>query len=117
MSQAVHDAAIAMRAHCFPLQQATFANGKSRNALLKGNDVRNSSESNGYSIQITGPSGHEHYMLRHKGRIVGRGDLRQAVAKGAAANASTLRTRNRSIGVREARLRNSTSTSFNQEET
>jgi hypothetical protein len=32
-------------------------------------------------MEITGPSGRERYVLRHKGRIVGRGDLRQAIAK------------------------------------
>ena len=51
--------------------------------LLKGNDVQHySNQSNGYRIEITGPSGRERYVLRHKGRIVGRGDLRQALAKG-----------------------------------
>lgn len=80
--QAVHDAAIALGAECRPLRQATVANSKSKKASLKGNDVRNCSESNGYSIQITGPPGREHYTLRHKGRIVGSGDLRQATAKG-----------------------------------
>lgn len=79
--QEIHDAAIALGAECFPLQQATVANSKSRKAPPKGNDVRNSSESNGYSIQITGRSGYERYTLRYKGQVVGRGDLRRAVAK------------------------------------
>ena len=55
---------------------------KSKNAPLKGNDERNSSGSNGYTIQIIGPRGREHHTLRHKGHIVGGGDLRQAIAKG-----------------------------------
>lgn len=105
--QAVHDAAIAVRADCFPLQQATFANGKSRSASLKGTEVRNSNESNGYSIQITGPSGYERYTLRYKGRVIGRGDLRQAVAK--SAGRERLQRFERQIGAlacAEARVRN-----------
>lgn len=106
VSQAVHDAAIAVGAQCFPLQQATLANRKSRNASLKGNDVRNSSVSNGYSIQITGPSGREHYVLKHKGRIVGRGDLRHVVAKGSGRErVERFERENSSLMRAQARLR------------
>jgi hypothetical protein len=38
-------------------------------------------ESNGYRMHITGPQGRERYVLRFKGRVVGRGDLRQVLAK------------------------------------
>jgi hypothetical protein len=40
-------------------------------------------ESRGYKITIFGPEGREKYTLRYKGQVVGRGDLRQAVAKSA----------------------------------
>jgi hypothetical protein len=43
-----------------------------------------SSESNGYLIEISGRAGRERYELRHKDVVVGRGDLRQMIAKGAA---------------------------------
>src|ERR1700737_1986637 len=56
--------------------------GRRNGAPLKGNDVSTIIESNGYSIQISGPSGRERYVLRDKGRIVGRGDLRQVKGKG-----------------------------------
>jgi hypothetical protein len=42
-----------------------------------------SSESNGYRIEISGPEGRERYVLRHKGVVVGRGDLRTMIAKSA----------------------------------
>lgn len=54
--------------------------GNQLSQQLKGNNM--GLESNGYSMHITGPSGRERYTLRHKGRVVGRGDLRQAMAKG-----------------------------------
>jgi len=39
--------------------------------------------SKGYTLSITGDKGREQYRLTYKGRLVGAGDLRQAVAKGA----------------------------------
>lgn len=38
-------------------------------------------ESNGYRMHISGPDGREQYVLRFKGRVVGRGDLRKMIAK------------------------------------
>ena len=103
--QAIHDAAIALGAECRPLRQATVANSKSKKAPLKGKDVRNSSESNGYSIQITGPSGRERYSLRYRGRIVGC-DLRQAIAKGSARErVKRFERKNSALMRAEARLR------------
>ena len=62
--------------------------------------------SNGYKMHIVGPEGREQYVLKHKGRVVGFGDLRKTLAKSnARQRLDDFEQKNHTLTQAEARLR------------
>lgn len=75
-------------------------------------------ESNGYRMHISGPEGREQYVLRFKGRVVGRGDLRQVIAKSnGRERLKQFEQKASALGHAEARLRRFTFDSHLSENT
>jgi hypothetical protein len=67
-------------------------------------------ESKGFRMHISGPEGHETYMLTYKGRLVGGGDLRKTLATSKVKTAARQRLaafekKNHTLTQPEARLR------------